>query len=244
MSGEDLRRLAEEAAAKVAAPCSGCGDTGWCEDENWWSEYGEERQEAAGLIPCGFCNGGNWDDYRDEFTPDKTWEGRLSWQVSKFTDACSPTALLTLLDALDTANAEVARLTAALEAAEQRWTTSVWERLQTALSELEVTVLGGGEDAAGTDAEVREVAERVVEAFLAWWDASPTPGPQTGSEVMTEKDRIRSEVAKLRAEVEAAKAAPGPPVCEVCDLTEDYAHHVAQGTKGYHPFAPRTEGGA
>lgn len=53
-------------------PCVHCDDTGWVEDENWSPEYHEQggRTEGAGLIPCGGCNLGNWDDYRDEFKPE------------------------------------------------------------------------------------------------------------------------------------------------------------------------------
>lgn len=99
-----LRTQAEAAAARLAEPCSGCDDTGWSVDENWSPEYpehGGERSEGDGLTPCGFCNGGNWDRYRDEFSADKSWEGRRDWVVSEFIDACSPAVVLALLDLID-----------------------------------------------------------------------------------------------------------------------------------------------
>lgn len=55
------------------------------------------------------------------------------------------------------------------------------DRLQLALAELEAVVNGGGEDAAGTDAEVRLAAEAVVEAWFVvseWYCKSDGVGAQ------------------------------------------------------------------
>jgi hypothetical protein len=51
---------------EAAEPCSGCHGTLWTEDENWSPTFPESwdgtRSPGDGLIPCGFCNLGGWNE--------------------------------------------------------------------------------------------------------------------------------------------------------------------------------------
>lgn len=78
--------LADRARALLDAAkpqvCRSCNGTGWVDDQNWWPEdwqirAGVQREEAAGLIPCGACSHGDWSTYRDERTEPTMVEDRL-----------------------------------------------------------------------------------------------------------------------------------------------------------------------
>jgi hypothetical protein len=74
------RALLDAAAPHI---CRSCDGSGWVNDENWSPENwqiraGVEREEGAGLIPCGACSPGDWSVYRDERTEPTMVEDRLN----------------------------------------------------------------------------------------------------------------------------------------------------------------------